>query len=84
MRENRGKEGGESGFDRERIEVEGEIGERREEVVVVVRSGGRRCRETRDGKVEERGMRWWKCEVVVVKKACAHFWWEEKKREEDE
>lgn len=68
MRENRGKEGGESGFDRERIEVEGEIGERSEEVVVVVvvRGGGRRCRETRDGKVEERGMQWWKCEVVVV------------------
>lgn len=58
MRKNSGEKGGESGFDRERIEVEGEVGERREEVVVVVVvcGGGWRCRETRDGKVEERGL----------------------------
>jgi hypothetical protein len=55
VRENGGEERGECGLDREGIDVEGNVGERRvEEVEVVVDGGGRRSREARDREVEER------------------------------
>lgn len=77
MREDGGEEGGECGVDREGVDVEGYVRERR--VEVVVDGGGRRRREVRDREVEERDglvvLGWRESEVVVVQKASSHFVW---------
>lgn len=77
MREDGGEEGGEGGFDRQGVDVEGDAGERGEEAEVVVDGGGRRWREVRDREVEEwegfAASGWRESEVVVVEKTSSHF-----------